>query len=178
LLGANNRIVADPSDPNWGSWIGSGLIDMKRKQAEVFTLPNEIDRDKKEFSMAVEFLRDNPGKIPVLLIGKMYRLFNPSPMSANKLFVAIVALSGIFLLPTSLAGIYMVLRDRQRRILFIPIFAQLLTLLATALIYYGSERFRAPYEPLFAIFAAIVLYKTAGSISRKLQQWRIVRAGS
>lgn len=168
LWGANNQFVAAPSNPKWGYWISSGEIDRVRKQKEVLTLANEVDRDKKEFAIGVEFLRNNPGKIPVLLAGKLYRFLSPFPLSANRVFVAIVALGHIFLLPLSLAGIVMVLMDKQGRGAYFFLFVQLITLIGTVLIYYGSERFRAPYEPLLAIFAAVCVCTMGGRVRRVL----------
>ncbi len=156
--GANNDLVAKPGK-KWGYWVSSTTIDPERKKAEVWSLPNESDQDKKEWAIGKEYVRNNLHKMPLLEIGKFWQLVRPFPHSANKIYVIITGLGWILLFPLSLIGMLYIWRDKDKRHLFIPINAQILTLLATVAIFYGSERFRAPYEPLLAIYAAVAIGK-------------------
>lgn len=151
--GANNALVAKPG-PHWGSWISTSHVDRGRKEREVWSLENEADQDKKEWQIGMEFLKRNPRSIPLLMLGKLYRLLTPFPQSANKTYVVAVALGQIFLLPTTILGMILLLRKPQHRERFIALNAQLLALLGTTLVFYGSERFRMPYEPFLAVYAA------------------------
>ena len=152
--GANNDIVARPG-AHWGSWVTTTRVDRERKEAEVWSLANEVDRDKAEWRIGLEWVRENPEKVPMLLAGKFWRLLKPFPDSPNRIYVLATALGWILLLPTSLLGLCIVLQHREMRGRFIPLHAQLLTLLATTMIFYGSERFRAPYEPFLAVFTGV-----------------------
>ncbi|MBN1671839.1 MAG: glycosyltransferase family 39 protein [Kiritimatiellae bacterium] len=154
--GANNRIVADPSSEYWGYWISTGF-DAEVKKRDVLSLPNEIDRDRREWALGRQFVRENPGRLPLLVAGKLYRLLNPFPKSPNRVYVAVVAASQIGLLPLALAGLVLALRNRDRYGRFVPVYAQLLALLATVVIFYGHERFRAGYEPFLAVLAALAV---------------------
>lgn len=156
LWGANNSVVAQPSSDVWGSWISTNF-DLERKKREVWSLPNEVDRDKKESEIAVEWLKSNPGKIPSLMAGKVWRFLYPFPLSSNRGYVLIVGVGQIVLFPLFVVGLVAVLRDPERRRAFVPIFAQLTGLLATSAIFYPCERFRMPYEPFMAIFAALAV---------------------
>jgi hypothetical protein len=158
--GANNALVARPG-PRWGTWISTNF-DGERKQREVLSLPNEADRDQREWSLGMQFLRENPGTIPVLLAGKLLRVLNPFPESANRLFVLGVAAGQAVLLPLSAAGLVLALQGASVRRRLAPVFAHLLALLGTVLVFYGSERFRTPCEPFMAVFAALAVDRAFG----------------
>ena len=75
-----------------------------------------------------------------------------------------VGISWMLLFPFVIAGMILVWHDSDNRYLFIPINAQVLTLLVTTAIFYGSERFRMPYEPLLAVYAAVAVIKLKEAI--------------
>ena len=156
--GANNSIVAEPAE-HWGSWISTTHIDRERKEKEVWPLANEVDRDRAEWKIGRQWVMQNARQVPLLLAGKFYRLLKPFPDSANRVYATVVGFGWLLLLPLSILGIVLILRDSEARRRFIPLNAQLLTLAATTAIFYGSERFRAPYEPFLAIYAAAVVQR-------------------
>ena len=167
LWGANNEFTAEIGGKHWGSWVTSNFfMDIKKK--EVLSLSNEIDRDRREWEQGVAFLKGNPRKIPGLLAGKLYRLMTPFPQSANRVFVLIAALSQVVMLVLcgiGLIGFRLTTSDlptsdfrHPTSALHLPLLGQLLTLLATVLIFYGSERFRVPYEPILAVYAGLGLW--------------------
>lgn len=158
FLGANNDLVTKFGE-KWGYWVSSTIIDPVRKRTEVWSLPNESDKDKMEWAIGKEYVRNNLTKMPLLIVGKFWQLMKPFPHSANKMYVFITGLGWIFLFPLTVMGMIFIWQNKDKRDLFIPINAQILTLLATVFIFYGSERFRAPYEPLLAIYAAVAVVK-------------------
>ncbi|MCX7590861.1 MAG: glycosyltransferase family 39 protein, partial [Kiritimatiellae bacterium] len=107
--GANNALVARPGE-HWGSWVSTSHVDRKRKEREVWLLKNEADQDRREWQIGLEFLRTNPRLVPLLLVGKLYRLLTPFVQSTNRIYVAAVALGQIGLLPATLAGMLIFLR--------------------------------------------------------------------
>ncbi len=161
--GANNDIVAVPGK-YWGDWISTTRVDPERKKREVWTLSNEADQDKKEWQIGKEYVRNNLRKMPLLEVGKFWLLLKPFPNSANKIYVTVTGLGWIILLPLVIIGMIIVFKDKENRGLFIPVNAQILTLLVTTAIFYGSERFRMPYEPLLAIYAALAVGKVVERI--------------
>ena len=151
--GANNDLVAKPGE-HWGTWLSTTTVGKARKQKEVWPLTNEVDQDRKEWEIGKAWVRSNLAKMPVLLAGKFKNLVKPFPDSRNRIYVLATGVGWLFLFPSSLLGLVFVLRDPPRRQRLIPLTAQLLVLFATTAIFYGSERFRAPYEPFLAIYAA------------------------
>lgn len=166
--GANNDGVAEPGE-KWGSWISTNF-DRQRKRREVLSLANEVDRDRKEWQFGREFVLNNPGKMPLLIAGKLWRLLRPFPDSANRIYVLVVGLGWLVLLPISVLGIILALRDESTRFAFMPLNAQLLSLLVTTAVFYGSARFRAPYEPFLAVYAAIGVGWGIGMAASRLRQ--------
>jgi 4-amino-4-deoxy-L-arabinose transferase-like glycosyltransferase len=162
--GSNNETVATPSSGKWGAWISTNFDTERKKQ--VLMLPNEVDRDKLEWQFGRQFLRENLDKVPLLIVGKFYRLLTPFPQSANRIWVFAIAAGHIFLLPLALAGMIVGLKDSTRRWWFTPANAQILTLLVTTVIFYGSERFRTAYEPFLAIYAAVAIVALFGHTPR------------
>jgi 4-amino-4-deoxy-L-arabinose transferase-like glycosyltransferase len=170
--GANNAVVAQAGNRKWGSWISTNF-DRARKEREVLSLANEADRDRKEWQIGMDFLRSNPGRVPVLLLGKFWRLVTPFADSSNRVYVAAVAAGQVALLPAALAGLAIVLRRGDTRRRFLALNAELLTLAANTAVFYGSERFRAPYEPFLAVLAAVA----AGRLLR-WEKWEAGEGGT
>ncbi len=110
-----------------------------------------------KYRLGWEWLRENPGKIPILLIGKLYRLLWPIPESPNRVFRLVVGLAESIFLPFYLAGLLLVMRSRELRRSFLPVWLMLVKLLALTLIFYGSMRFRGAVEPLLAVAAAVAV---------------------
>ena len=153
--GANNAIVADPSSGHWGNWVSTSTFKAQKEEA-LGHLDNEVARDKAEYRQGVNFLLENPGKIPLLAAGKLFRMLSPFPLSANRIYVLVVAFGESVLMPLFLIGLWITLRRGHWQPLW-PLIAQLVALLGTVLIFYGSLRFRMPYQPIMALFASAAI---------------------
>jgi 4-amino-4-deoxy-L-arabinose transferase-like glycosyltransferase len=110
--GGNNAVVASPS-PYWGDWVDMGVFDRETKRERVWSVPNRVDADHAEWALGMEYLKRNPGKIPVLMVGKFYRVLTPSPNSPNRKFSILVAIGQTFLLPGTVAGFVLLVRRRR-----------------------------------------------------------------
>ena len=152
--GANNAIVADPRSGHWGGWISTNRLVGESLVKSEFS---EVALEKREWQEGVTYLKNNPGQIPGLLLGKFLRLMNPVPQSPNRKYVALIAASTIFFLPFFIFGIYVAIRQKIFNILFIPVWAHILVMLAVTIIFYGTERLRTPYQPFLMIYTAIGL---------------------
>lgn len=153
--GSNNAVVADPKSPDWGSWVPTGSLG-DTKALEVSILPGEVERDRREFELGVAFLREHPGAWAPLLAGKLVRIFRP-PQSENTGFRRLVFVSQTVLLPLALLGMIAARRRWTHRDRLAPVDAVLFAYLATTLIFYTSERFRAPVEPFLVLYALLWL---------------------
>ena len=152
--GTNNEVVADPGSEKWGYWVTTNF-DPETKEREVWIHDNEVDHDRAEWRLGRRFLMQNPGKIPVLIVGKLWNLVSPFPKSNNRIYRLVVAAGQFVLLPFFVFGLGWVLAKKEWRRQFMPLFAQLLALLGTAVIFYGNERFRSAYEPFMVIIAIV-----------------------
>lgn len=165
--GANNDLVSSLGE-NWGDWISTTTVDRERKENEVWVLSNESDQDKMEWKIGKEYVRNNLSKMPLLEAGKFWQLLRLFPKSNNRIYVLVAGLGWMFLFPLMVVGMWYVWRDKVNRYMFITVNTQILTLLVTVAIFYGSERFRMPYEPLLAIYAAVAVVKIKEKIYEAL----------
>ncbi len=152
--GANNPVVADRANHEWGSWISTNFAgDVKKR--EVLVLENEIDRDKMEYRLGLRFLTEHPEQIGNLLLGKCLGLFRVFPTSNNQRFAWIIGAGELLFFPLAVLGVVLVLADANLRSRFLPLTVFVVVLLETTLIFYMSIRFRAPTEPILAVFFAV-----------------------
>lgn len=150
--GSNNAIVADPHSGSWGGWITTNKLVGPNLVKSRFS---EVDLEKREWQEGITYLKNNPGQIPVLLLGKFLRLMNPVPQSANRKYVLLIAASTIVFLPFFIFGIYVAIQQKVFNILFIPVWAHILVMLVVTAIFYGTERLKTPYQPFLMIYTAI-----------------------
>ena len=160
--GANNEIVAVPGK-HWGGWVTTNAH-RERKRREVLPLGNEVDRDRAEWRIGLEYLYRNPGRIPMLVAGKLVRLMAPFPDSPNRVYRLAIGSSWLLLLALALPGMVLLWRrpDTRRRVVLLHL--ELMVLLATTVVFYGSARFRMPYEPFLAVFAGAAAAGLAGKV--------------
>src|SRR5262249_3652390 len=153
--GSNNQIVLTDSQYR-GGWVG--IVQMTEQKKMVRELANEVDRDRLEMQYGKQFIRQNLKAVPRLFWNKLCAFWTPVPASPTRMSRLIIALSYGPLLPLMIAGGWLFLKQRpatHRVILLLPIMATVLT----ALVYYGSTRFRSPIEPFLLILAATAIVR-------------------
>jgi hypothetical protein len=105
----------------------------------------------------IDYARDHPGRLPVVLAVRLARVWNaydllqvPEGRSvrAHKLGVA----AFLILVPFAIAGIVLL---RRRRLALWILLAPALMVSVTALLTYGNQRFRAPAELTVVVMAAV-----------------------
>src|SRR5262249_10951809 len=157
LWGSNNEIVlGDPA--LHGTWITTES--MVERKAAVQQLPNEVDRDRMESELGTQFLRTHVSDAPRLLWYKLRAFWTPVSSTPNAQFNLIMELSYGPILPLMLIGFWLFLRRHaaaQITLLTAPIIGTLLS----ALVFYGSARFRSTIEPVLLIFAALAISELA-----------------
>ncbi len=137
--GSNNALTSEWGGEYWGRWITTNF-DRETKKREVLCYSNEVDRDRAEWRLGKQYAMENPGKWFSLIVGKVYRLVTPFPSSPNKAFVALSALDWLLVMGLSLGGFVILARKREWGVTWLPVLAQFSVLLASAMIFYGSER--------------------------------------
>jgi 4-amino-4-deoxy-L-arabinose transferase-like glycosyltransferase len=166
LLGANCKETY--SGPYLGSWaLGCAISDHVRGDESVQA---EADQTK-----AIAYIKHHENRLPAVVaarVGRLWDVFQPVQMAdgdVNEGRPRDGSIAGLVtyyaLLPFALAGFVVLWRRRMKPwILIVP--AGVLTL--TAALFYGSVRFRAPFEVCLVVLAAPALVLTVGGTGRLL----------
>jgi 4-amino-4-deoxy-L-arabinose transferase-like glycosyltransferase len=154
LLGGNNRVVA--TDPKYyGYWVfpTSQLPEFR----DLLRAPNdELKRDRIEKRLAVEWLKENPDKWWYLFHSKLRRALTPflqpesPPIFRWGMFLSwgpVLLVGGAAFFPTL---VHFLRSHHPGWILHLGI----LHFLLTAVVFWGSSRFRYPVEGLFVVLAS------------------------
>lgn len=148
--GANNAVIA--SQPrNVGGWMPvDTLIDEHHRLDG-----SEVENDRSAWRYGMEYVRDNLAGMPKLLAMKVVRHLSPFRATPNRVVYWAFVLAWVATAPLLLLGC---VREWARRraeltVLLLPCLSTLLT----ALIFYGSIRFRDADVALFIVPAAAVV---------------------
>ncbi len=151
--GNNGRVVGE-----WrmfGNWIST--TDLPHRD-RIEAAPDEVSHDKVEWQLGVDWLREHPGSVPLLLVLKTARLCLWLPDfdgSSGLDQVLRVVMWAPFLLLVA-CGARACLGDRSRRgTAWLALHATLLATFLTAWIFWGSPRFRDANLGLLMIYAAL-----------------------
>ncbi len=151
FYGGNNILVASER-AYWGYWVFPNQIPGERTLLELSRTMSEYEVDVYYTDRGRAFLRENPGRIPGLLLGKLVRAYVPVPWVWSVGSVGQAGIrAGFYLLV--LAGLFRlgrVLGPGDRAILA----AMVLTNAAMVLMFYGYSRFAFALEPFLMPFAA------------------------
>jgi len=166
--GATNQLVLDDESLR-GGWVTTSA--MPEQKAQVTALPGEVERDKLEWQLGMQFLAENPMALPRLLAYRFLAFWTPFSRTPNALFNWVVGLSYGLLLPFMLLGLLRLTREKSPATRGInastartgasALVLTVLLTLAGSLVFYGSGRFRSVIEPLLLILAASALLQTA-----------------
>jgi 4-amino-4-deoxy-L-arabinose transferase-like glycosyltransferase len=163
LLGAN--CPAAYSGPGLGEW---HLACVASPNANDESVKSSLDQHA-----AIQFAEHHAGRLPVVVlarIGRLWDFFEPAQMiniDVNEGRPKPAARAGLVvyyaLLPFALAGV-VILRRRGLRQWFLLVPAGVLTVVAG--LYYGTVRFRAPFEVCLVVLAAPALVLVARWLGR------------
>lgn len=154
FYGGNNERVAHEFR-QLGNWIST--TELPRREW-IDAAPTEVEHDKREWQLGWEWVREHPRTVPLLGVFKLARfvLWLPDFDGGSRLYTVVRALGYIpfFLLIIVGFGVWLGRRDLWRTDWFI-VQGVLLATLATALLFWGSPRFRDANMPFLMIFAAL-----------------------
>ena len=117
---------------------------------------DETTADDKAFELGKAWIKQNPSKFLLLLPKKFIGLWGPVPRGlaieeSNKAIYFAILAENLVLLPLFLYGLF-ITAPHWRRLL--PIYILFLQATATALIFYGNLRTRAPVLPFMIVIAS------------------------
>lgn len=150
--GANNEVVLN--DPRLtGTWVKtSGL-----RGGEHPLHGTEIEMETATWRYGLQFIRDHAEHLPYLCAMKLYRLAWPFTTTPNKAVRWAFAVAWMIVVPFLLIGCLTAWRrvPGPTAVLFLPILATVVT----AVIFYGSDRFRDSCAPAFLAFSSLGLIR-------------------
>jgi len=153
--GAHNETVVN--DPNLcGSWIpASRLVDAAHP-----LIGEEIEREAAAWKYGEEFIMTHPKDLPRLLAMKVFRVFSPFTETSNRVVRLCFAIGWSLTAPLLAIGILIV--KRKDPVATIILALPCLATIATALIFYGSDRFRDGVSPVWMVFVGVAVAELSG----------------
>lgn len=151
FYGSNNDIVSH--DPYYlGSWVPTTILPHRDW---IVAAPDEVEHDAREMALGKKWVREHLAIMPFLELCKVLRLWLPDASSGNRVYRLAEAVTYVPELVLSLFGIAVCLRKPNRTVAWCAIHSLVAMTLLTALIFYGSDRFRSGALPALAIYAAL-----------------------
>jgi len=162
LLGANNQYVyKDPS--LHGMW----LSPMKTPEYIELLKPvqDERERSRVQGSVAIDYLRRNPGNAPLLAYYKLRRWLTPLTVTPGPIRLLVLASYGSLLLLLFMGALLRIFEPSA--LLHIALLCTVAFLLITAVYWGGLTRGRLPLEILWIPWAASTAWDIAKRLSRR-----------
>ncbi|MHC5543535.1 hypothetical protein ACYOEI_35375, partial [Singulisphaera rosea] len=166
LLQANNRIVVtDPKFFGGSPW--DTAIPEYRDALQ--SAGSELERDRVARGFAMQWLRDNPDRLPFLIRAKLLRAWTPflQPHAPRMYRVVlliswgpVLLLAGLAFVPTLIAF----LRAGQPGWLLHLV---LLGYTLTSLVFFGTPRYRYPIEPLCMVLGSMAVALGFEALARR-----------
>lgn len=162
FYGGNNSLVAQQLS-QLGGWVST--VKLPGRDAIEATL-DEVTHDHMEWRLGLDWVRDHPSLMPQLLLGKAIRFMGPDIDVPKPLYIVINVLSVIpFTVLYIMGAIETLRRPEYRTLSWLLLHVVFLATLATALIFWGSPRFRDAITPVLMIYAAVPI--KSGSLRRE-----------
>jgi hypothetical protein len=153
FYGGNNVLTAEDFR-YWGYWVFPNSIPGETPMVELARTMSEYEVDAYYYVRGKAFLRDHPGRIPWMLLGKFVRAYIPIPwhFGLGSLVLAAVRLALYGLGMTGVVAAARRLPGFDRAVLVAMVLANLILVLT----FYGYTRFAFALEPFLFPFAALV----------------------
>jgi 4-amino-4-deoxy-L-arabinose transferase-like glycosyltransferase len=152
FYGGNNDKVASLS-PAVGTWVSTRSLPGRD---QIDATPDEVAHDQLEWRLGIRWVREHLSRLPLLLAAKAVRLFLPDVDSANRKYVLLNVIGYTPFLVLMLLGFVRIAREPSLRTTpWMLIHGIMLATLLTALIFWGSPRFRDANMPLLVLYAVL-----------------------
>ncbi len=155
--GAHNDTVAKDPDLR-GSWIRTTqLVDVAHP-----LIGDEPQREAAAWRYGKEFIMTNPKELPLLFGMKIVRVFSPFTETSNRVVRLCFAIG--WLLAAPLLAIGILIATKRNRAATVVLAIPCLATLVTALIFYGSDRFRDGVSPVWMAFVGVALAEVSNRV--------------
>jgi 4-amino-4-deoxy-L-arabinose transferase-like glycosyltransferase len=151
--GGNNDLVLNrPLSLGWASWVDLPHLD------EILAAPDEVERDKIQWRLGMDWLRTHASAVPRLLVFKLSRLWLPDLKSPSRPYKLSQIIGYTPFLILFILGCLRSLLDRRCWTLaWAAYHSSILATIATALIFRGAPRFRDANVPVLMSYASMGL---------------------
>lgn len=147
--GNNDTVLRVPQF--MGAWVATTHLPGR---AQIEAAPNEYLHDQVEWQLGKQWVRSHLAMMPVLIAMKLVRFVLPEIDSENKKFVLLSVVTYLPFLPLWILG-FRELREKERLSPgWFLVHAAVATTLITAVVFWGSPRFRDAVAPLLMLYAA------------------------
>ncbi len=161
--GNNDRVVSEPR--RFGAWITT--LELPQREL-VDAARGEAEHDSVEWRLGLDWVRTHLSVMPKLLLFKFVRLWLPELDSPNKRYTLIQVVGYTPFLLLYLLGFVHCLRARSENpAAWWALHLTVLSTVLTALIFWGSPRFRDANMPLLMVYASVGLTTLLCLIQRR-----------
>lgn len=151
FYGANNDLVL--YDGRFlGAWVPTPLLPHRDW---VVAAPNEVEHDQREYQLGEAWVKDHLSAMPLLEYFKFARLIAPDMLSGNPKSSLMQAVAYLPVLVLMVFGWRECARPRRRTPYWGLVHCLTLATVVSALIFYGSDRFRDATLPALILYAAL-----------------------
>jgi hypothetical protein len=165
--GNNDRVVNEPR--HFGYWLSTTELPHRDL---IDSMPDEVAHDKMEWKLGIDWVRENPGKFIFASAFKVARLLLGLPdFDGGRSLYRVLRMVGYW--PFMVLFLFGGVVCWQRRLWspeWLVIHASILATLLTAVIFWGSPRFRDVNAPFLMVYAALgfELLRRRGAERRKV----------
>lgn len=154
FYGANNdRVLHQPY--YYGAWISTTELPFRNL---IDATPDEVSRDQQEWHLGMEWVRQHERSMLLLCVYKLVRLWLPDVLSENRRYVRLQLIFATPFLILILIGLCRSLGQRRYwREEWVLLHGVIAATVVTALIFWGSPRFRDANLPVLMVYAALGL---------------------
>jgi hypothetical protein len=154
FYGGNNDVVVTVPR-HFGSWIST--VELPHRDL-IEQQKDEVSHDRMEWKLGMDWLRANPGRAVLLLVFKFGRLWWLPEFDAGRFYYALRIVAHAPFVVLFFLGAWHLARNRALwNTAWLAIHATMLGTILTALIFWGSPRFRDANLPLLMLYAVVGL---------------------
>jgi 4-amino-4-deoxy-L-arabinose transferase-like glycosyltransferase len=151
FYGGNNDLVLN--DPRYmGAWVSTVHL---AGRPLINAAANEYQHDHVEWRLGVAWVRENLTKMPLLIAMKLVRFTLPDFDSQNRLFAILSVFACLPFYPLWIFGTRAIIKRKHSTVPWLVLHCAMAATVATALIFWGSPRFRDAAAPILMVYAAL-----------------------
>jgi len=146
--GNNDKVLHDPQ--YYGAWVSTVHLPGRD---EVMATPNEYAHDQVEWALGKQWVRTHLFQMPLLIGMKLVRFVLPDVESTNRLYAFLSIVTYLPFVPLWIVGTRASCRRQNRTTPWLLMHLSMLATAFTAIVFWGSPRFRDAAAPVAMVYA-------------------------